>query len=293
MDTRLIDRILCTISRTLKKINRDLRYDIITWSDYLGEHIKDIDPRKPHPRISCGGGTEMAKGMKYFKEHYGPEAILVLISDFCDSLDQWHEVERTMGKYSLWGFNYGNNRYSYKRGDWEWTNFKQRFFQTMDMTTREKIRNIIEIFYRPKFKIFNINSLDGKVFNHLEGVFVSLGITTSMKVMEDIAEVINTEDNGLKATITEISSKKVVNQYLNTVVKKTGVEQYLIPNLDEPGLLDKEASLNLLENLKQELTEEADLEDLKNLTPKISKLASLISKLDKSSGWDGHMIQEG
>ena len=82
----------------------------------------------------------------------------------------------------------------------------------MDMTTREKIRNIIEIFYRPKFKIFNINSLDGKVFNHLEGVFVSLGITTSMKVMEDIAEVINTEDNGLKATITEISSKKIVNQ---------------------------------------------------------------------------------
>ena len=136
----------------------------------------------------------------------------------------------------------------------------------MDMTTREKIRNIIEIFYRPKFKIFNINSLDGKVFNHLEGVFVSLGITTSMKVMEDIAEVINTEDNGLKATITEISSKKIVNQYLNTVVKKTGVEQYLIPNLDEPGLLDKEASLKLLENLKQELTEEADLEDLKNLT---------------------------
>ena len=160
------------------------------------------------------------------------------------------------------------------------------------MTTRERIKNIIEIFYRPKFKIFNINSLDGKVFNHLEGVFVSLGITTSMKVMEDIAEVINTEDNGLKATITEISSKKVVNQYLNTVVKKTGVEQYLIPNLDEPGLLDKEASLNLLENLKQELTEEADLEDLKNRTPKISKLASLISKLDKSSGWDGHMIQE-
>jgi hypothetical protein len=165
-------------------------------------------------------------------------------------------------------------------------------FQTMDMTTRERIKNIIEIFYRPKFKIFNINSLDGKVFNHLEGVFVSLGITTSMKVMEDIAEVINTEDSGLKATVAEISSKKVVNQYLNTVTKKTEVEQYLIPNLDDPGLLDKEASLKLLESLKQNLSEEADLEDLKNLTPKISKLATLIQKLDKSSGWDGHMIQE-
>ena len=162
----------------------------------------------------------------------------------------------------------------------------------MDMTTREKIRNIIEIFYRPKFKIFNINSLDGKVFNHLEGVFVSLGITTSMKVMEDITEVINTEDNGLKATVAEISSKKVVNQYLNTVVKKTDVEQYLIPNLDEPGLLDKEKSLSLLASLKQKLSVKTDLEDLKNLTPRISKLATLIQKLDKSSGWDSHMIQE-
>jgi hypothetical protein len=162
----------------------------------------------------------------------------------------------------------------------------------MVTTTRDKIRNIIEIFYRPKFKIFNINSLDGKVFDRLEGVFVSLGITTSMKVMKDIAEVINTEDNGLKATITEISSKRVVNQYMNTVVKRDGVEQYLIPDLDEPGLLDKEASLSLLGNLKKELSEEADLEDLKNLTPRISKLASLISKLDKSSGWDSHMIQE-
>ena len=162
----------------------------------------------------------------------------------------------------------------------------------MDTMIRDRIRNIIEIFYRPKFKIFNINSLDGKVFNHLEGVFVSLGITTSMKVMEDITEVINTEDNGLKATVAEISSKKVVNQYLNTVVKKTDVEQYLIPNLDEPGLLDKEKSLSLLASLKQKLSVKTDLEDLKNLTPRISKLATLIQKLDKSSGWDSHMIQE-
>ena len=128
MDTRLIDRILKTISKSLKKINRDLRYDIITWSDCLGEHIKDIDPRKSIPRISCGGGTEMADGMKYFKEHYNSDAILVLISDFCDDLDSWHDVERTMRNYSMWGFNYGNNRYSCRRGDWDWSYFKQRDF---------------------------------------------------------------------------------------------------------------------------------------------------------------------
>ncbi|MBP3732380.1 MAG: VWA domain-containing protein [Bacilli bacterium] len=128
MDTRLIDRILKTISKSLKKLNRDLRYDIITWSTCLGEHLKNIDPRRGVPRISCGGGTEMARGMEYFKEHYGPEAILVLISDFCDSLDDWHRVELTMPKYSIWGFNYGDNRYSYRRDDWDWKYFKQRNF---------------------------------------------------------------------------------------------------------------------------------------------------------------------
>jgi len=162
----------------------------------------------------------------------------------------------------------------------------------MVTTTRDKIRNIIEIFYRPKFKIFNINSLDGKVFDHLQGVFVSLGITTSMKVMEDITEVINTENNGLRATIVEISSKKVVNQFMNTVINKTGVKQYLIQDFESQGLLDKEASLNLLESLRSKLSVEVDLEELKNLTPRISKLATLIQKLDKSQGWDSHMIQE-
>jgi hypothetical protein len=163
----------------------------------------------------------------------------------------------------------------------------------MDMTIRKKIRDIIEIFYnRSIFKIFNINSLDGKVFSHLEGVFVSLGITTSMKMLKDIAEVINTEDNGFKATIVEISSKKVVNQYLNTVTKRDNVEQFLISDLNNPSLLDKEASEKLLNELKQRLTEKTSLEELKNLTPRISKLASLIQKLDKSSGWDSHMIQE-
>ncbi len=162
----------------------------------------------------------------------------------------------------------------------------------MDTTIRERIRNIIEIFYRPKFKIFNINSLDGKVFDHLEGVFISLGITTSMKVLENITEVINAEDNKLKATVVKISSKKIVNQYLNAVVEKTNVKQFLVPDLENSGLLDKEASMKLLEELRSKLSVEKDLEDLKNLTPRISKLASLIQKLNKSQGWDSHMIQE-
>jgi len=111
MDTALVDRILNTIAVSMKKLSRGLKYDIITWSTGLGEHIKDIDPMKSVPRISFGGGTSIAGGIKYFKEHYDKDTILVVISDFEDYLEEWHEVEKTMPGYSMWGFNYGDGSY--------------------------------------------------------------------------------------------------------------------------------------------------------------------------------------
>lgn len=128
MDTRLVDRILKTIAKNMKKLSRGLRYDIITWSTRLGEHIKDIDPRKGVPRISTGGGTRMAGGIKYFKEHYGPEAILIVISDFEDYLEEWHTVEMTMPQYAMYGFNYGYNRYGGDDDKIDWKYMKVRKF---------------------------------------------------------------------------------------------------------------------------------------------------------------------
>lgn len=128
MDTRLVDRILKTIAKNMKKLSRGLRYDIITWSTHLGEHIKDIDPRKGVPRISMGGGTRMAGGIKYFKEHYGPEAILIVISDFEDYLEEWHTVEMTMPQYAMYGFNYGYNRYGGDDDKIDWKYMKVRKF---------------------------------------------------------------------------------------------------------------------------------------------------------------------
>ena len=112
MDTALVDRILETIAINMKKLQRGLKYDIITWSTCLGEHIKDIDPMKSVPKISMGGGTRIAGGIKYFKEHYNKDTILVVISDFEDYLEEWNEVEKTMPGYSMWGFNYGYGSYS-------------------------------------------------------------------------------------------------------------------------------------------------------------------------------------
>lgn len=116
MNTRLVDRILNTIANKMKKCGtgRGLKYDIISWNTRLGEHLRDIDPKKGVPRISTGGGTSMARGIKYFRDHYDPSAILVVISDFEDYLEEWAEVSDKMSKYTMYGFNYGCQNYSQK-----------------------------------------------------------------------------------------------------------------------------------------------------------------------------------
>lgn len=125
MDTQLIDRILKTISKSMIKLSRGLKYDIITWSTCLGDHFKDIDPKKGVPKISSGGGTRMAKGIQYFKDHYDPSATLIVISDFEDYLEEWNQIESSMSEYTMYGFNYGYRGESDKV---KWKNLKVRNF---------------------------------------------------------------------------------------------------------------------------------------------------------------------
>ena len=83
--------------------------------------------------------------------------------------------------------------------------------------TREEVKNLVEVFYHPPFKTFYINSLDGKSFVRQTGV--RLGITTSMNVIENIKEIIETH-KGYSACIAEISSKKIAGQFMNTVIRR-------------------------------------------------------------------------
>lgn len=129
MDTELIDRILKSIKRNMARLSKGLRYDIIAWSTRLEGHIKDINPRREVPEFPTGGGTSIGQGIQYFKDNYGPEATLIIISDFEDNLNEWHEVEKTMNGYSIYGFNYGTNRWaSRQESSIAWKNLKQRDF---------------------------------------------------------------------------------------------------------------------------------------------------------------------
>lgn len=156
------------------------------------------------------------------------------------------------------------------------------------MIFREKINEVVEVFYQQNFKTFYINSIDGKTFVKPVGVFVSLGITTSLKALEDIRSVIaNTE--GYSAVIAEISSKKVGNQFLNTIINLETPKQYTLDNFGE-NILNKEESEEELRKLKEKMNTDEDIMILQKYAPKISKLQDLINKLTTSNGWESHSI---
>jgi hypothetical protein len=74
-----------------------------------------------------GGGTSLAKGIEYFRDNYKQDAILIVISDFEDYLEEWHKVEENMPGYLLYGFNYGNSNY-YDSDKINWKHMKIRKF---------------------------------------------------------------------------------------------------------------------------------------------------------------------
>lgn len=123
MNSRLIDRVLTSIAQKMKTIQKGLKYNIITCSTRIEGHYKDIDPRKPIPKIDSGGGTDIAVGFRYFRQHYDTNAVLIVISDFEDSLQDWHKEEESMSGYSMYGFNYGCSRYHQ-----QWTHFIEKDF---------------------------------------------------------------------------------------------------------------------------------------------------------------------
>jgi hypothetical protein len=158
------------------------------------------------------------------------------------------------------------------------------------MIDKDKIHNLVGVFYQPTFKTFFINSVDGESFIKPIGIFVSLGITTSTKVLDDIKNVI--ADSGeFIAQIAELSSKKAGGQFINTIVNIENPQQFELHEFPE-GVMNEEEAKEELERMKSLMTPEEDLEVLKTYAPRISQLQDLIEKLTNTGGWNAHLIQK-
>lgn len=155
---------------------------------------------------------------------------------------------------------------------------------------REDIHRLVEVFYQPPFKTFYVNSIDGESFVKPIGVFVSLGITTSDKMLEDIREILSDKYD---ATIAEISSVKKGSQYLNTITNTHRPEKYLIEEFGE-DTLDREGAERELNSLRELMAVDQSLSVLQENASKLAKLQELIEKLseDDGDGWNYHRIQK-
>lgn len=68
------------------------------------------------------------------------------------------------------------------------------------------LRDIVELFYQPPFKIFNVNSIEGETLVKPFGYFISLGITTPFDVLRNIRDLISGSDYGFEAKLVELKS---------------------------------------------------------------------------------------
>lgn len=155
---------------------------------------------------------------------------------------------------------------------------------------REKIKELVEVFYQPVFKTFYINSYDEKTFVKPDSIFVSLGMTTSMKGIEGMRDII-LGSGEYDAVIVEISSKRVAGQFINTVINNTDPKQYEVTDFPE-GVMNREEAIKEVERMKELLSPDQDLKLLRDLAPKVNQLQKMIDKYDQTDGWENQYIQE-
>ena len=102
----------------------------------------------------------------------------------------------------------------------------------MNIIDKDQIHELVGLFYTTPYKTFYVNSVDGKSFTKPTGVFVSLGITTSLKSIEGIKDILNNYQ-GFSAEVVEIKSTKVSGQFLNVISKRDNISQYDMEEIPE------------------------------------------------------------
>lgn len=158
--------------------------------------------------------------------------------------------------------------------------------------SKEQVTRVVDDCYSSHYKIFSINSLDGLNLCRPIGLFVSLGITTSLATMKTVSDTL-AETLGVDSRIAEISTKMIEGRYLNKVLNSTNVEQYDSGVLTYGKKLKEEDINNLLADLKSKWMEnKEDTKVMLDYSYRLSKVSKLIHRIksSKSFNWGDYSI---
>jgi len=161
------------------------------------------------------------------------------------------------------------------------------------MVNREDVNEIVSIFYqKTKYKLFNVNSIDGEEFTKPLGIFVSLGMTTSLKQIQDITSAIS-RCKGYTARVAELGSIKIGGIYLNYLTKVDSIQQYPLDEKGDDKLMNRDEVLEMISKLvDQSKDPNASQSELVEISGKLNKLTYLNNQLEESGGWGTHAIRE-
>ena len=151
------------------------------------------------------------------------------------------------------------------------------------MIEKQRIQELISIFYQQPFKIFYVNSEDGFTFIKPKGLFVSLGITTSIGTLEKIRGTIEDTYPETSPKLVELISRRGESgQYINRISQVTDPQPYIITDLPKELLSKKEAEDELVK-LRELIKTNSSIE-LLSATQKLQEY------IDRIKDWDEHQI---
>lgn len=152
---------------------------------------------------------------------------------------------------------------------------------------KELVTRVVDSCYSSPYKIFTINSHDGYTLTKPLGLFVSLGITTSMITMTSVADEISSQLR-VNTCLAEISSRLINNRYINCIDKSgNSVTQFSSGAMTEGLKLTVDELRDFITDTKARIVKNVN-DDGKviDLTNRLSKMIKVLNKLESSSSSD-------
>lgn len=157
--------------------------------------------------------------------------------------------------------------------------------------TKELVTRLVDCCYPSPYKVFSINSLNGFTTIKPIGLFVSLGITSSMSTIKFVARELS-RNLETHVDVVEIESRIINGVYVNKISNHYPI-QYEAGGFDNSLLLNRDKTIEMINGLKSDLMYDIyDDNRSKVLITKLHKLYKAMDKLDRTVGtdWDNHSI---